>query len=237
MNPTDRTGSGAPELTVPAYPAATVMLLREARSGIEVLLIRRNPNLAFHGGVWAFPGGRVEPHDFSLGDDHDLVAAARRAAVRETEEEVGVRVETTDLVPVSHWTTPEDQPKRFATWFFATSGENQPVQVDGGETLDSRWFRPEEALAAREAEEIAFLPPTFISIYSLLPYRSLGHALSGLSDANVGVFAPRNMIVPGGFCQLYEEDVAYGGGDIDQPGKRHRLWGMEGGWTYERTDS
>jgi len=44
-------------------PAATVMLLREGRDGVEVLAIRRHEKLAFMGGMWVFPGGSVSPAD------------------------------------------------------------------------------------------------------------------------------------------------------------------------------
>ena len=46
-------------------PAATVLLLRPAPHGLEVLLQRRRPSLAFMGGMWVFPGGRHEPSDRS----------------------------------------------------------------------------------------------------------------------------------------------------------------------------
>jgi len=50
--------SEAPEL----IPAATVLLLRNGESGVEVLMVRRNSKIAF-GGMWAFPGGRVDDDD------------------------------------------------------------------------------------------------------------------------------------------------------------------------------
>ena len=46
-------------------PAATVLLLREGRDGVEVLVIRRHENLAFMGGMWVFPGGSVCAADAS----------------------------------------------------------------------------------------------------------------------------------------------------------------------------
>jgi 8-oxo-dGTP pyrophosphatase MutT (NUDIX family) len=46
-------------------PAATVLLLREGRDSIEVLLIRRHEKLAFMGGMWVFPGGSVCAADAS----------------------------------------------------------------------------------------------------------------------------------------------------------------------------
>lgn len=45
--------------------AATVILVREAPAGAEVLLVRRHSGIAFMGGVWVFPGGRQDPADLS----------------------------------------------------------------------------------------------------------------------------------------------------------------------------
>lgn len=51
----------------PAEPrhAATVILLREERGAIEVLLTRRHERMAFMGGMWVFPGGALCPADTS----------------------------------------------------------------------------------------------------------------------------------------------------------------------------
>ena len=45
---------------VPVRPAATVMLLRDTGSGLEVFMLRRTANAAFAGGMYVFPGGKVE---------------------------------------------------------------------------------------------------------------------------------------------------------------------------------
>jgi 8-oxo-dGTP pyrophosphatase MutT (NUDIX family) len=44
-------------------PAATLLLLRERDSRVEVLMTRRRKSLRFMGGMWVFPGGRVDPPD------------------------------------------------------------------------------------------------------------------------------------------------------------------------------
>jgi 8-oxo-dGTP pyrophosphatase MutT (NUDIX family) len=83
----------------PLRPAGTVILLRETPgTGLELLMIRRGEQLAFGGGAWAFPGGRVEEDDHvvaravcpDLEGDAAEDAAARVAAIRETIEEVGI---------------------------------------------------------------------------------------------------------------------------------------------------
>ena len=42
--------------TIPRQ-AASVILLRGADQGLEVLLVKRNPAARFMGGAWVFPGG------------------------------------------------------------------------------------------------------------------------------------------------------------------------------------
>jgi 8-oxo-dGTP pyrophosphatase MutT (NUDIX family) len=60
------------------HPAATVLLLRENAGELEVLMMRRGAGLAFMGGMWVFPGGRVDAADSS---------AAVRARLRPAAEE------------------------------------------------------------------------------------------------------------------------------------------------------
>jgi 8-oxo-dGTP pyrophosphatase MutT (NUDIX family) len=47
------------------HAAATVLLLREFEGELEVLMMRRGTGLAFMGGMWVFPGGRVDASDAS----------------------------------------------------------------------------------------------------------------------------------------------------------------------------
>src|SRR3954451_15669395 len=103
----------APE---PARPrqAATVIVLRGGAQALEVLLVQRHPDQRFMGGAWVFPGGAVDAHEADQGD-----ASHRLAAVREVEEEVGVRLPGADaLLPFSRWITPAQIKIRFDTHFF-----------------------------------------------------------------------------------------------------------------------
>ena len=68
----------------PALPAATVIVLRDGADGPETLMLRKNSKIAF-GGMWVFPGGKVDAEDWDGADDD--VAAAANAAVREAAEE------------------------------------------------------------------------------------------------------------------------------------------------------
>jgi 8-oxo-dGTP pyrophosphatase MutT (NUDIX family) len=78
------------ETVLPAKPAATVMLLRDVDSaeGIEVFMLRRTKAAAFAGGMYVFPGGKVDPVD-GQGDQSYAIAA-----IRECYEEAGVLLAT-----------------------------------------------------------------------------------------------------------------------------------------------
>ncbi len=69
---------------VPVKPAATVMLLRDSGEGLEVFMLRRTKAAVFAGGMYVFPGGKVDEADGD-GDDGFSIAA-----IRECYEEAGV---------------------------------------------------------------------------------------------------------------------------------------------------
>jgi 8-oxo-dGTP pyrophosphatase MutT (NUDIX family) len=69
-------------------PAAVLVPLVDHQDGMTVLLTQRAAHLSAHAGQIAFPGGRI--------DDGDADAVA--AALRETEEEVGLARETIAVV-------------------------------------------------------------------------------------------------------------------------------------------
>ncbi|MGI9327873.1 MAG: NUDIX hydrolase [Pseudomonadales bacterium] len=48
----------------PIRPAATIIIVRAAASEYEIFMLRRNSGASFAGGMYVFPGGRVD------GDDH-----------------------------------------------------------------------------------------------------------------------------------------------------------------------
>lgn len=220
---------------VVAAPAATVVLLRDAASGLEVLLERRSSKLAFHGGAWVFPGGRIEPSDYGDTPD-DLVTAARRAAVREAKEEAGVDVDPAALLHLSNWTTPEGSPKRFATWFFVGPVAGGDEIADGAETDKLQWFRPDEALAARASGEIELAPPQYVTLLDLRAFDDVGGAMDAIANLTPVDYLPRFHFVEGGDAMcIYPEDVAYDDvAKLESPGPRHRLYLRGGDWEYLR---
>jgi 8-oxo-dGTP pyrophosphatase MutT (NUDIX family) len=212
-------------------PAATVVVLRNTRAGFELLLVQRASELAFHGGAWVFPGGRVDAADRREATDE--IELARRAAVREASEEAGLLLSPQSLLPIAHWTTPKGRARRFATWFFLAESTDGAVEVDGHEIKRHRWISPAAALSLQAAGELVLPVPTFVTVARLSGYRDAASALEAAAAREPEVFDPRPRSVSGGTCSLYAGDAAYTGGDLDLPGPRHRLWMLEQGWRYE----
>ena len=146
--------------------ATSVIVLRGADRGLEVLLVQRNPASRFMGGAWVFPGGAVDAAD-GEGD-----AALRAAGVREVAEEAGVAIaDPAELVPFSRWITPAVVKIRFDTWFFlaAVPDETSP-RVDGSECVDWRWSTPQAALDAHAADELMLVFPTIKHLEQLAAF-------------------------------------------------------------------
>jgi 8-oxo-dGTP pyrophosphatase MutT (NUDIX family) len=138
--------------------AATLVVLRHAAAGLEVLLTRRAPKIRFAGGTWVFPGGRVDPADA----DH------RAAAVRETAEETGVEVEPSDLLPLTRWVTPPGMASRFDTRFFAALARaGTEARIASPEVAAVAWLRPADALAANARGDLPMWPPAFVTLQQL----------------------------------------------------------------------
>ncbi|HEY3702044.1 MAG TPA: NUDIX domain-containing protein [Acidimicrobiales bacterium] len=222
-----------PEET-PAIPAATVILLRDQASGLETLMVRRSAGLQF-GGMWVFPGGRIDPDDYPVSKPDDMLAAARRAAAREAAEEAGLVLDEAGLVPFSHWTPPAVTPKRFSTWFFVAAAPSGSVTVDGGEIHDHAWVHPAEALRRRDRGEIELAPPTWVSLHRLAGYADVPAAIADAEVRQPEIFATQLAKVDGGAVALYAGDAGYEDSVADRPGPRHRLWMLDSGWRYERS--
>jgi 8-oxo-dGTP pyrophosphatase MutT (NUDIX family) len=170
-------------------PAATVILLRRggkhAERGLQLLLVRRNPEARFMPGVWVFPGGAVDP------SDGDGEAAHRAAAVRELAEEAGIEVAEEELVAYSRWITPKAVPIRFDTRFYlALAPAHSPPRPDGSETVDAAWFEPRAALEAHHAGELPLVFPTIKHLESLVGYANAAEALDAARRREVKPVEP-----------------------------------------------
>jgi 8-oxo-dGTP pyrophosphatase MutT (NUDIX family) len=185
-------------------PSSTVIVLREATGGFEVLLGRRPRGQAF-GGAWVFPGGVVDPedHERELTGIEGPDAPWRAAALREVAEEVGIFLTdptvTSDIVLegravhehvlasgaswrhdrlsyLSNWVTPEGLPKRFDTRFFLAVIDAEVLGPMSAELEIVEWMPPGVALDRYEDDEIELIMPTIAHLRMLLPFSSAEEA-------------------------------------------------------------
>jgi 8-oxo-dGTP pyrophosphatase MutT (NUDIX family) len=205
----------AGEHATPPRQAATVMLLRDGADGLEVLLVKRNEQARFMGGVWVFPGGAVDAHE---GDGDE---AHRAAAIRELREEAAIVLEDPDaLVKFSRWITPAEVRTRFDTHFFlAALPAGQEPKVDGEECVDLGWFTPAAALDAHRAEEIVLVFPTIKHLEALEAFSSADELLTYAHGREVQPIQPR-VVVEGEIARvLLPGEPGY---DDPQPGTAMR---------------
>ena len=204
-------------------PAATILLGRDMEGELEVLLLRRNKALAFAGGLWVFPGGKIEPSEKEQAKD-DL-AAAKLAAVRETKEEADLDIDIDSLIFYRHWTTPVVEPRRFATWFFfadANKGETE-VTIDDSEIKEHLWINPQKALDRFTKGKMAMLPPTFMSLQLIRKCKSVEGALEIMMTEEPIHILPVLKSEGTKLTVMYKGDAGYETGHFETKGARHRL--------------
>jgi 8-oxo-dGTP pyrophosphatase MutT (NUDIX family) len=172
-----------------ARQAASLILLRDSADGPEVLLVKRNPEQRFMGGVWVFPGGAVHAEDV----DHAA------AATRELEEEAGIALPSGNApAAFSRWITPAEVKVRFDTWFFvARAPEGVRATPDGGECVDARWMRPADALEACARDELLLVFPTIKHLEELRPFGSVTEVLDAARGRTVEPIQPRVVVREG----------------------------------------
>ncbi len=249
--------------------AATVMVLRPAPGGVEVLMLRRPAAMAFAPGAYVFPGGSVDPGDGDprigwagpapeefgrwLGASPGQARALVCAAVRETFEESGVLlaerprpdgdtqpapadepsladdraalaagrltfaellarrglvIRADLLTPWARWITPEAEPRRFDTRFFAAAlPDGQRAVGHHAEADRLAWLRPEAAISAARAGEILLLPPTATTLNEFAACGSVPQILA--SRRTIAPVSPRFVVEDGQTWLLIPDEAGY----------------------------
>lgn len=105
------------------------------------------------------------------------------------------------LRPWAHWVTPEVEPIRYDTRFFAAAlpSRQRPRDV-GGEADRHSWRRPADALAAWRRGEMAMLPPTAVALEALVGLDDVAGVLA--AQPEVRRILPRLVPADGGGVEL-----------------------------------
>ena len=76
-----------------------------------------------------------------------------------------LHLSTHNIHYVSHWITPKGERRRFDTRFFvARAPEAQEPLHDDGETIESMWISPKEAIRRHREGDLMLMPPTLANI-------------------------------------------------------------------------
>jgi len=207
----------------PLIPAATVVLIRDSSNGIEVLMLKKDSKISF-GGMWVFPGGKIDAEDGNNLEGADI--AARYAAAREAKEEAGLTLDIDSFQYFSHWSPPPAPTKRFATWFFAANANDskQEVKIDQGEIKNHAWVTPDIALADHADGKMEFVVPTWVTLYHLSRHNDVHSFLTHITNTDVQYYATRvGKSAVGERIAMWAGDAGYETWNPEVKGSRRRL--------------
>ncbi len=122
----------------------------------------------------------------------------------------GFTLATDRLRYFAHWITPEENPLRFDTRFFAAPMPlGQRAIADGEEIIAVRWMTVAEAWAARAAGEISLRLPTIKNLALFEGASSSAHAFARLAGGPVPAIRPRLILENGERRALLPGDAGY----------------------------
>ena len=122
----------------------------------------------------------------------------------------GLRLATDRLVYFAHWITPEEQPLRFDTRFFAAPAPaGQEASGDDYEMTDLKWLTPAEAVDAQRRGEITLRNPTVKNLLLFDGARTTTEALDGVRNREVRTIRPRVIMENGERKVLMPGDPGY----------------------------
>ncbi|WP_140400540.1 NUDIX domain-containing protein [Gulosibacter sp. 10] len=209
--------------------AATVIVVRDGSSGLETLMLKR-PSTGSFADAWVWPGGAVEAVDRDGEHAASEVESyiARRAGVRETEEETGLRLDPESMVAHAIWSPPEGVSPRFRTWFFmAPDPGGEPVACED-EATALEWVRPADMLDAHACEQLTLVVPTWVTLHQMRDSGTVAEALDRCANEPFEHFETRAR-EGDRFCWFgdaaFEDEAGTGTG-------RHRLETATRPWRY-----
>ncbi|MFJ4713171.1 NUDIX hydrolase [Streptomyces sp. NPDC088785] len=86
----------------------------------------------------------------------------------------------------ARWITPEFEPRRYDTWFFAAAlPAGQRTSDDSTEADRTVWIGPDRAAAAYDRGELTMMPPTIATLRTLSGHRTAHDALAGAASRDL----------------------------------------------------
>jgi endoribonuclease LACTB2 len=214
------------EPAIPTLAAATI-LYRHTVNGPQIFLVKRDKNLSFAGGFFAFPGGKVDFGETvfqcaarELFEETGMLMANGKQVPTQVEldaartqlldkkqsfesilKQFEVTISQSDFVPVGQWITPAYLPVRFdAQFYLVEAKEHQLATVWPGELSFGDWVSPSVALEQWETGTWLFHPPNLHALKSFHTLRKRTEAASEALANLIGYPA----FVEAGVCEKIE---------------------------------
>jgi 8-oxo-dGTP pyrophosphatase MutT (NUDIX family) len=100
---------------------------------------------------------------------------------------------------IAHWITPEAEPRRYDTRFFAAVvPAGTRAVVDDGEITGAIWLSPEEALERHRVGRLPMVFPTVRTLEAFLPFRTSREVLEHHRNLEIPPILPRLVRTPTG---------------------------------------
>lgn len=123
-------------------------------------------------------------------------------------ERLGCRIAGDAIEYIAHWITPEPEPRRYDTRFFAAKVRaGASAIVDPREMTDALWLSPGEALARLDRGDLPMVFPTIKTIEALARYGSADEALEGYGAEPVRTILPTLVVTPTGIGLQIDDEA------------------------------
>ena len=147
------------------------------------------------------PSGAPPP----TGAQEDEVLALREmlleddARFPEVLDRIGCVMDGAAVEYVAHWITPEAEPRRYDTRFFAAAVPGgSEVVLDEREMVDAAWLTPARALERNEEGGLPMVFPTLKTLEALREFDSADAVLAHYRDREIPTILPRLVETPTG---------------------------------------
>jgi glyoxylase-like metal-dependent hydrolase (beta-lactamase superfamily II)/8-oxo-dGTP pyrophosphatase MutT (NUDIX family) len=216
-------------------PAATVLLLRDAPQGFEVLMTRRSATASFAPGAYVFPGGVMDAGEtpataairesfeelgvlFARHADgrwasaEDIAALDRHRPFLAQCESRGLMLALDQVFVLAHWITDRDLPRRFDVSFLvARMPEGQTPVADEAEQFEPVWVRPADALKRHEQGSFFMIFPTIRTLERLAKFSNVDAVLAACANGKpLWSSCPRAGFLKGAEMRYMEHEMPYG---------------------------
>jgi 8-oxo-dGTP pyrophosphatase MutT (NUDIX family) len=124
-----------------------------------------------------------------------------RMSFAEALDEMACRLDGGALAYLAHWITPEPEPRRYDTRFFAAkvAPRSQPI-VDPREMTDAVWITPADALRRHSDGSLPLVFPTIKTLEQLTVYPRVDEAIADLGTRPVPTILPRLVVTERGIA-------------------------------------